>query len=157
MSGIFFSELIAGWYINIFFSLFLALRGFSKNFFFIFFCILNIFCLILTGEKSSLLSFVIIIIFNFFFNGQARKYFFSILSLFVIIFFLLISSSNNVYKRFIDDPLKYINEPFYWNPKLRSQNEILLEKHDFEKKVNVLQIKTNKLGIPLYYRILYVC
>jgi O-antigen ligase len=134
MSGIFFDELIAGWYIAFFFSLFLAFKGFSNNFFLILFYILNIFCLILTGEKTSLLSFIIILIFNLFFNKLSRNFFLKFFCFTVIIFFLAVFTNNNIYKRFILDPLKYINDPFYWTPNFRDNDEIILKKHDFEKK-----------------------
>ena len=153
MSGIFFSELIAGWYITIFFSLFLALKGFSKNFFLILFYILNIFSLILTGEKTSLFSFIIIIMYNLFFNKLSRKFFFQIFSFTVIIFFLIVSTNNNVYKRFIIDPLKYINEPFYWNPKFRGTDEAILEKLDFEKNSMMYKLKQTAWGS--HYTIAY--
>lgn len=146
MSGIFFSELIAGWYITIFFSLFLAFKGFSKNFLLIFFYILNIFCLILTGEKTSFFSFIIIMIFNLFFNKLLRKWFLKIFSLAIIIFFLAVSTNNNIYKRFIHDPLQYINDPFYWTPKFRENDEIILEKHDFEKKPIMYKLKKTVWG-----------
>jgi len=153
MSGIFFSELIAGWYITIFFSLFLAFKGFSKNFFLYLFYILNIFCLILTGEKTSLFSFIIIIIFNLFFNKLSRKFFLQIFSITVIIFFLIVSTNNNIYKRLINDPLKYINDPFYWTPQFRGNDEIILEKYDFEKKSMLAKLKQTAWGS--HYSIAY--
>ena len=53
----------------------------------------------------------------------------------------VISTNNNIYKRLIHDPLKYINDPFYWTPQFRGNHEIIIEKHDFEKKPMLDKLK----------------
>ena len=133
-AGLFDQEFIAGSYIAFVGTIIFALKFLSKPFknknliYFFMSLIFSFIIILITGDRSPLISFIITLLFFFIFNENTRKYFIKFSFIFLIAGLITIVMNSHVYERYVSVGRSLLNV-------------------DEQKKEAVMEIDNNKQNI----------
>lgn len=114
-AGFFGNELVAGTFLStlgfVYLSIFFYHKDYSKLNILLFFVIFSLMCVavLMTGDRSPLISLIFIVLFNIAFNKGARLYFLIYSFILIILFILFISFNPASKHRYVLEMKRYLN------------------------------------------------